>query len=483
MSQSVTVATKSPKGAPAPAAAPVVGAPASAAAEPVVIEARALSKRFKIYKRPLDRLWEWTRLRRNLHTAFWAVKDVSFEVRRGRCLGIIGANGSGKSTLLKMLTGAMYPTEGSCRVEGRVLSLIELGTGLNPHLTGRQNIVNAATLLGFPVEYAREKMAEIEAFAELGEFFDRETALYSSGMRVRLAFSMFACFRPEVFMVDEALSVGDVFFQQKCAVRLRELLDAGMTMIFVSHDQSAVLNLCDEAILLQRGRAIFRGEPEEAVSRYMASVGEDGRPRNKWARAAASPGGAAAPGEPSPGRRSGSAASSSAAAIIQGDVLGPRAASRHGSGEVRIVAARFLDRAGRPTLQAMMGEALTIELLAEAVADIPAAQVGLHLYDRFNTIVFAAATHQAGDPLPPLRAGDRLIVRLELTMDVQPGQYTLGLGCSLPQEDDPDQGRVCDRITGLGPVIVVRDRARPRPFHGMAKLPLRASHEMVEPGA
>ena len=274
-----------------PGAAP--GAAGDPAHEPVVISADKLGKRFRIYKKPADRLWEWLRLKRNVHTAFWAVRDVSFEVRRGQCLGIIGANGSGKSTLLKMLTGAMMPTEGSYHVEGRVLSLIELGTGLNPNLTGRQNIHNAAALLGFPPTYAKEKMPEIEAFADLGDFFDRPTMLYSSGMRVRLAFAMFACFRPEVFMVDEALSVGDVFFQQKCAVRLRELLDSGMTMLFVSHDQGAVLNLCDEAIVLSKGRPIFRGKPEEAVSRYSAALAGEG---NRWARKkpAAPPGSPAA---------------------------------------------------------------------------------------------------------------------------------------------------------------------------------------------
>src|SRR5690606_3084935 len=205
-------------------------------------------------------------------------------VRRGECLGIIGANGSGKSTLLKMISGALRPTTGTFQVQGRVLSLIELGTGLNPLLPGRANIIHAATLLGFPADFARKKMREIEEFAELGEFFDRPVMLYSSGMRVRLAFSMFACFRPELFIVDEALSVGDIFFQQKCAARIRELLDGGMTMLFVSHDQSAILNLCDRGMVMSQGRPIFYGEPEEAVTRYIASLRQDGRVKNKWDR-------------------------------------------------------------------------------------------------------------------------------------------------------------------------------------------------------
>src|SRR5262245_31749013 len=192
-----------------------------------------LGKRFRIFARPIHRLVEWIG-GPSLHTDFWAVRAVSFEVRRGECLGIIGANGSGKSTLLKMISGALYPTEGTFEVRGRVLSLIELGTGLNPNLTGRDNIIHAAALLGFPADFARTKMDEIRAFADLGDFFERPVNLYSTGMRVRLAFSMFACFRPEVYIVDEALSVGDVFFQEKCAGRIGGLVDRGMEMIFVS---------------------------------------------------------------------------------------------------------------------------------------------------------------------------------------------------------------------------------------------------------
>jgi lipopolysaccharide transport system ATP-binding protein len=481
MSQSVTVPAapvaqpeaNARTGAPVPAAAP----PPSD--DPVMVRAQGLSKCFKIYKRPLDRLWEWTHLRKSVHTDFWAVRDVSFEVRKGHCLGIIGANGSGKSTLLKMLTGAMHPTSGSCSVTGRVLSLIELGTGLNPHLTGRQNIVNAAMLLGFPGDYARTKIDQIEAFAELGEFFDRETNLYSSGMRVRLAFAMFACFRPEVFMVDEALSVGDVFFQQKCAVRLRELLDDGMTMIFVSHDQSAVLNLCDEAILLQRGRVQFQGKPEEAVSRYVAAVSDNGKVRNKWSQ----PGKAAPAGRVAPLPTGPAAPADLAGAILAGDITGGRDDTRHGNGDLRIIAARVLNKDGRPVMQTVMGETLTFQVLIECVRDAGSPRAGLHLYDRFNTIVFAAGTYQLGKTLPDLAPGQRLVVNLQLTFDVQPGQYTFGLGCSVPSVDDPEQGVVCDRLTSLGPVIVLQDRSVVRPFHGIARLPLKSSHQLVSPGA
>ncbi|HEY2584646.1 MAG TPA: ABC transporter ATP-binding protein, partial [Tepidisphaeraceae bacterium] len=238
-------------------------------AEPLIQVSR-LGKSFRLYPKSWGRLTEWLTLGRAVrHEDFWALRDVSFDVRRGESLGIIGVNGSGKSTLLKILSGAMYPTSGQVNGRGRVLSLLELGTGLNSELTGRQNVINSARLLGFPAEYATERMRQIESFADLdGGFFDRPVRLYSSGMLVRLSFSMFACFDPEIFIVDEALSVGDVFFQQKCVKRIEQMLAAGVTMLFVSHDMQLVRRLCGRAILLSHGRVEFDGPPDECVSRY-----------------------------------------------------------------------------------------------------------------------------------------------------------------------------------------------------------------------
>jgi len=460
-------------------AAPRQRAQAEESTEPVVVEVRDLSKRFRIYAKPLDRLKDWLHLGGPRFTEFWAVRKVSFEVRRGECLGVVGANGSGKSTLLKIITGALYPTEGTFRVQGRVLSLIELGTGLNPHLTGRANIINAATLLGFPVNFAREKMAEIEAFAEIGEFFDRQVNLYSSGMKVRLAFSMFACFRPEVFIVDEALSVGDVFFQQKCAARLRELLDGGMTMIFVSHDQNAVLNLCDRAMVLSHGEPIFYGNPEEAVSRYIAALSASGGAGQKWGkgpRAAAAPKAATTLAPKSATAADGAANADPAAQIIARDILGDRRDHRHGTGGVQIVAARVTDAAGKDTFRVLMGETLSFHVLLEAHEEVAAPRAGIRFHDRFNNLVFSAGSFQVGCPLPPLEPGQRLVVRFDVTMDVEPGQYTFGLGASEPAADQPNAGLALDRIDVLGPVIVGIVRENIRPFYGAARLPMRVSY-------
>lgn len=447
------------------------GPSARAEDAPVVVRANGLGKRFRIYGTPFDRAWEWfgrrQRAGKPLHTDFWAVRDVSFEVRRGECLGIIGPNGSGKSTLLKMIAGAMRPTEGRFEVDGMVLSLLELGAGLNPMLTGRANIVSAATLLGFPASFARDKIEEIESFAELDEFFDRPVHMYSSGMRVRLAFSMFACFRPEVFIVDEALSVGDVFFQQKCAARIRELMASGMTMIFVSHDQGAVLSLCTRAIVMNHGRPIFQGGPDEAVSRYLASLSG-----SKWGPRLA---------PPPPAAAASPADDALAQTIIKHDITAARRAQRHGTGELAIVAARVLDPRGRDSMAVQVGEKLTIQVLLEARDQIEAPRAGIRVFDRFNTMIFAAGTFQLGHQLPPMKPGDRVVVVFTLTMDVQPDRYTFGLGAGEPVAGDINAGVAHDRVDRLGPIHVEISPTTVRPFYGAARLPLSAFHHVCQP--
>jgi len=235
----------------------------------IVVKADNLSKRFKIYQSPWSRALEWANHgRKTYHQDFWALRDISFEVKRGECLGIIGPNGAGKSTLLKILTRSLYSTTGTFEIRGNVLSLLELGTGFNPELTGRQNIYRSSQLLGFPKDYVSERLQDMQEFAEIGEFFDRPIKIYSSGMYIRLAFSMFVFLRPEVLIVDEGLAVGDIFFQQKCHVRMQELMDRQTAIILVSHDMTVIERYSTQTLLLDQGRCLFLGQPNEAVQRY-----------------------------------------------------------------------------------------------------------------------------------------------------------------------------------------------------------------------
>jgi ABC-type polysaccharide/polyol phosphate transport system ATPase subunit len=442
-----------------------------AAAADVVVRAEQLCKRFKIYPRPSGRFVEWLsggRARR--HEDFWALRGVSLAVRRGESLGVIGVNGSGKSTLLKILSGALYPTEGTFHVNGRVLSLLELGTGLNPELTGRQNVINSATLLAFPPGHVESRLPEIEAFADLGEFFDKPVRLYSSGMVVRLAFGMFACLEPEVFIVDEALSVGDVFFQQKCVRRLEAMREAGTTMLFVSHDMQLVRRLCRSAILLSHGRVAFAGEPDECIARYYSAVGSAERAEGGAVKLPPSPG---TPGE---GRGEGN---------LQSDIPDLKshnflasARSRHGARRLELVAATFQNSHGRHALALRQNETATIRVLLRANAPFERPSAGINLFDRLGNLVFAAGSTQLRTPMPAMAAEDLRVVTFRITFSVQPGEYTFSLGCSAqPDAHAPDVGELEDQHEGLGPLTVYPPAPGEPYFYGIARLPMEVSYE------
>jgi ABC-type polysaccharide/polyol phosphate transport system ATPase subunit len=239
----------------------------------VVLRVEHLSKRFKLYTRSWDRVADWLAIPpRPRYREFWALRDVSFELCRGECLGIIGPNGAGKSTLLKLLTGALQQTSGRLDVHGRMLSLLELGTGFNPELTGRENIEYSARLLGFPARHAHERTDAIEEFAELGEYFDRPVKHYSTGMFVRLAFSLFSTMSPDIFLVDEALAVGDLRFAAKALACVRRMLDQGTTLLFVSHDLQVVSQVCSRVLWLHAGAVQADGAPLAVTRAYQQFV-------------------------------------------------------------------------------------------------------------------------------------------------------------------------------------------------------------------
>lgn len=246
------------------------------------IKVESLSKCYQIYDRPQDRLKQplFSRLRRmtgqapkQYYREFWALKDVSFDVKKGETVGIIGRNGSGKSTLLQLICGTLTPTAGSIQTQGRVAALLELGAGFNPEFTGRENVYFNASILGLSTEEIDARFADIAAFADIGDFIDQPVKSYSSGMYVRLAFAVIAHVDADILVIDEALAVGDAFFTQKCMRFLRRFMAQG-TVLFVSHDTAAVINLCQKAIWLDHGRSLFQGTPKEAAEGYLAAMYE-----------------------------------------------------------------------------------------------------------------------------------------------------------------------------------------------------------------
>lgn len=241
-----------------------------------ILSVHNLDKVYKVYARPIDRLLE-VLSRRPRHRAFEALQGVSFELQRGESLGLIGENGAGKSTLLKILSGVTAPSRGEVKVLGRVASLLELGMGFHPELTGRQNIRLGAAMMGFSGEEVQAKIPEIIEFAELAEFIDRPVKTYSSGMTMRLGFAIAVQVEPEILIIDEALSVGDGYFQKKCMDRIRALLDRGCTFLFCSHAMYYVSTFCRRALWLRGGRIEALGAVEKVVHEYEAFLSQKAR--------------------------------------------------------------------------------------------------------------------------------------------------------------------------------------------------------------
>ncbi len=253
----------------------------------VAIRAENLSKCYQIYDAPKDRLLQMlVRGRKRFYREFWALDDVSLSIARGETVGIIGRNGSGKSTLLQLICGTLMPTRGSVQAHGRIAALLELGSGFNPEFTGRENVYVNAAVLGLSRSEIDARFDDIIAFANIGDFIDQPTKIYSSGMLVRLAFAVSVCVEPEILIVDEALSVGDASFQFKCLNRLEELSAKGTTLLFVSHDMSMVKRFCHRVIYLRAGRIVASGSPDEMAELHLLDMRDEQR---RWASGGVTP--------------------------------------------------------------------------------------------------------------------------------------------------------------------------------------------------
>ena len=470
--------------------------PAPADAGDVVLSVQDVSKHYKLWNSPSERLrysvfsqalrtlravlphdavaLAALRQRREaLHRDFTALHELSFEVRRGESLGIIGRNGSGKSTLLQIIAGTLRPSTGRVEAAGRVAALLELGSGFNVEYTGRENIFLNASILGLTKAETEAKFDDIAAFADIGQFLDQPVKTYSSGMVLRLAFAVSINVEPDILIVDEALAVGDVFFTQKCFQRLREIIDGGTTFLFVSHSMAAVQNLCSRALLLKNGHRIFEGPPEEAASRYYATVSApedaDGVDRPA-AEGAGTAGGAAT--------HDGLNDLASRAEVLRCDIL-PRARSRHGNRRLEVLAANFLNERSEHSMEVAQGRTATIRFLLRANRPVSRASFGLHIYDRMNELVFAAGARNLGGPLKDLAAGEELLADYRVTWSVAAGEYTISVGCSADPDrllDDPNAGVVDDRYEGLGPVLVHADPQQLASFYGKARLAVEVSY-------
>lgn len=240
--------------------------------EEIAISLNNVSKCYKRYARPVDRLKEILLPAKSIAQEFWALRDINLEISKGETLGIIGQNGSGKSTMLQIIARTLTPTTGEVQVNGRVSALLELGSGFNPEFTGRQNVFFNGRLLGLSHEEIEDKFDEIAAFADIGDFIDQPVKTYSSGMFVRLAFAVAVSVNPDILIVDEALAVGDIYFQQRCFERIKTLRDLGITFLFVSHDPTAIYKLCHRAVLIEAGQLVLDAKPKQVIDLYQAKL-------------------------------------------------------------------------------------------------------------------------------------------------------------------------------------------------------------------
>jgi lipopolysaccharide transport system ATP-binding protein len=413
-----------------------------------------VSKTYTLWRRPSDRLiapalgrmsgwkgipgvcrWAEHQIGRRARP-FPALKPISVSVRKGDSLGIIGRNGSGKSTLLQILAGTLTPTSGSVQRNGRVAALLELGSGFNLDFTGRENVYLQGSIYGLTAAEMTRHFAEVAAFAEIGDFIEQPVKTYSSGMLVRLAFAVQVVLRPEVLIVDEALAVGDVFFQAKCAAYFRERLAEGMSLIFVSHDLVSVKALCQNTIVLHQGTVRFHGESKEAVSVYHELHSTDAK---------------ATLHSPSP---------QPAAASIP--TRNWQTTDEIGSREAEFISCEVLDEHGRSSRHFAEGERIRVRLHVHAKVSIAVLHGAFQVVDRYNRTLYGKSTvHEELAPFT-LSAGSQSILEIALPGRLGAGEYLLDVALGWGDRGDGAFTHQCHRVGGIAAISVGRVTPKPR---------------------
>lgn len=391
-----------------------------------------LGKAYKQYPNRWSRLAEWVLLGiKPRHSLKWVMQDVSFLVQPGEAVGIIGINGAGKSTLLKMITGTTQPTTGSVHITGRVAALLELGMGFHPDFTGRQNAFMAGQLLGYGVEEIARLMPDIEAFAEIGDYIDQPVRVYSSGMQMRLAFSVATAHRPDVLIVDEALSVGDAFFQHKSFDRIREFRKHGTTLLIVSHDKGAIQSICDRAILLNAGKLAMQGEPEAVMDYYNAMLADH---QNQT--------------------------------VKQETTVDGKIQTVSGTGEVTLSDVALLDIGGRQIEMVAVGQSVSLRVTAVCNTQVRELVVGYMIKDRLGQPVFGTNTHHLKRKLQNIRRDEVIEFNFDFHANLGPGTYSVAI--ALHSDDTHVSGNFewRDRALVFNMVNVDKDE-----FVGVAWIP------------
>lgn len=426
----------------------------------IAISLSRVSKCFKRYPRPVDRLKEILLPGKSRAEEFWALQEMSLDIPKGDTFGIIGRNGSGKSTLLQIIAGTLQPTTGEVKTKGRISALLELGSGFNPEFTGRQNVFFNGRILGMSQIEIEERLAAIEAFAEIGEFIDQPVKTYSSGMFVRLAFAVAINVNPEILIVDEALAVGDIFFQAKCLKRLKQLQDLGTTILFVSHDLTSVHALCREAILLNRGQLILRDTPKKVGGFYHKMARLEYEPTasdssqvdasqalefaplvaeetlgqaSEWVGLLAdSTGDREVALETPPQCLSGAGTDLASIGVVD-----LRETHRVSNGQATIRQVRVTDGAGQPALAFSVGDWMQVAMVMDFHEDCQHVNAGVGLQDRYGRVMAGKHTYygDAPGPIDHIAQGERVEFVFRIHLTLQPGEYLIIMGATANQRE------------------------------------------------
>ncbi len=376
------------------------------------LRVESVSKQYRMYDYPGDRLKEMlTRGLWKRHREFWALRDISFEIEAGTTTGIIGPNGSGKSTLLQIITGTLEPTHGAVWHEGRIAALLELGAGFNPEFTGLENIFMNAALIGFSRGETESLVPEIERFAEIGPFIHQPVKTYSSGMYVRLAFSIAISARPRILIIDEALAVGDAVFQHRCMRRIREMQESGVTIFFVSHDPGAVRALCSRAILLNSGRIESDGKPADVLNHYQKLI---------MAREDAYDKASAAPD------------ADDADLLVDEQAAPLHYTFRHGDGSAEVLRVELLDAAHRRVELVESGESVCVRMRVRFRADVEDPVFGFLLRNRHGIHLYGTNTELQQVELGFVRRGEVIEITFAFACWLAPDSYSVAVAAHSP---------------------------------------------------
>lgn len=362
------------------------------------LSVQGLSKSFRSYRHEWHRVANWFGLRIAPAKEVHVLRDLSFAIEPGSAVGIVGENGAGKSTLLKLITGTLQPSQGSLHVDGRVAAILELGMGFNGDLTGRENVVNTASMMGIGGEELATLMPDIENFADIGAYFDQPMRTYSSGMQMRVAFAVATSRRPEILIVDEALSVGDAFFQHKSFSRIREFQQSGTTLLLVSHDRASIVTLCDRVLLLSEGRVLMDGPPQDVMDLYNALIA----------------------------RKEGYD-------VKQVSMDGGRVQTTSGTGEASIKVVELLDGSGQVLETVSVGQELVLRIHAAIHHDLPELVVGYMIKDRLGQPIFGTNTYHLQRVETP-RQGEEIQYSFSFPANLGIGNYSIAV--SLHQGDE-----------------------------------------------